>query len=412
MSLLEIFKLAFQTVRHNMLRSVLTLLIIAIGIMALVGILTSIDGIIYSMSSNFSYLGANSFSIDRKNENFRRHDRGKQAKTALPVTFAQATEFKDRFSSKALVSISFGASGNAVIKYQNSKTNPTIRVRGVDDIYFQVTGNEIAYGRNFSNHEQQYGINKIIVGNDIVKTLFDDQPLKSLNQTITVNDQKYQIIGVLKSKGSSMNEGADQRVLIPLIKSKLEYATSESDFDITVGISVASQLDLIISQAIGEMRIVRSLKSFEENDFEVNKSDGIITFLKDNTVKLRTATIAIGLMTLLGAAIGLMNIMLVSVTERTREIGIRLAIGAMQSEVLLQFLIEAIVLSTWGGIIGIFLGLGVGYGVVQIFELPYIINTQIILISFIFSTLIGVVFGYFPARKAARLNPIDALRYE
>lgn len=225
MSLLEIFKLAFQTVRHNMLRSVLTLLIIAIGIMALVGILTSIDGIIYSMSSNFSYLGANSFSIDRKNENFRRHDRGKQAKTALPVTFAQATEFKDRFSSKALVSISFGASGNAVIKYLNNKTNPTIRVRGVDDIYFQVTGNEIAYGRNFSNHEQQYGINKIIVGNDIVKTLFDDQPLKALNQTITVNDQKYQIVGVLKSKGSSMNEGADQRVLIPLLKSKLEYAT-------------------------------------------------------------------------------------------------------------------------------------------------------------------------------------------
>ncbi|MCC7027408.1 MAG: ABC transporter permease [Saprospiraceae bacterium] len=412
MSLLEIFKLAFQTVRHNMLRSVLTLLIIAIGIMALVGILTSIDGIIYSMSSNFSYLGANSFSIDRKNENFRRHDRGKQAKTALPVTFAQATEFKDRFSSKALVSISFGASGNAVIKYQNSKTNPTIRVRGVDDIYFQVTGNEIAYGRNFSNHEQQYGINKIIVGNDIVKTLFDDQPLKALNQTITVNDQKYQIVGVLKSKGSSMNEGADQRVLIPLIKSKLEYATSESDFDITVGISVASQLDLIISQAIGEMRIVRSLKSFEENDFEVNKSDGIITFLKDNTVKLRTATIAIGLMTLLGAAIGLMNIMLVSVTERTKEIGISKALGATKKMILTQFLMEAIIICQCGGILGILVGIPLGNIVTIIMGGSFLIPWAWITLGLIVCTIVGILSGLYPALKAASLDPIEALRYE
>ncbi|MGB5030610.1 MAG: FtsX-like permease family protein, partial [Saprospiraceae bacterium] len=343
---------------------------------------------------------------------FRRHDRGKQAKTALPVTFAQATEFKDRFSSKALVSISFGASGNAVIKYQNSKTNPTIRVRGVDDIYFQVTGNEIAYGRNFSNHEQQYGINKIIVGNDIVKTLFDDQPIKALNQTITVNDQKYQIVGVLKSKGSSMNEGAEQRVLIPLIKSKLEYATSESDFDITVGISVASQLDLIISQAIGEMRIVRSLKSFEENDFEVNKSDGIITFLKDNTVKLRTATIAIGLMTLLGAAIGLMNIMLVSVTERTKEIGISKALGATKKMILTQFLMEAIIICQCGGILGILVGIPLGNIVTIIMGGSFLIPWAWITLGLIVCTIVGILSGLYPALKAASLDPIEALRYE
>ena len=156
----------------------------------------------------------------------------------------------------------------------------------------------------------------------------------------------------------------------------------------------------------------RAIKLGEADNFHIRDMKDILNTMTSTTKMLTYLLGSIAAISLLVGGIGIMNIMLVSVTERTREIGIRLAIGAMQSEVLLQFLIEAIVLSTWGGIIGIILGLGVGYGVVQIFELPYIINTQIILISFIFSTLIGVVFGYFPARKAARLNPIDALRYE
>ena len=279
MKVTEIIRLAFESVRYNLLRSVLTLLIIALGITALVGILTSIDGIIYSMSSNFNSLGANSFSIDRKSENFRRHDRGKRTKQSPPVSYQEAQEFKERFGNKAIVSISYGAVGNGIIKYQNKKTNPTVRIRGIDENYFKVMGYEIEYGRSFSTHELEYGISKAIVGKDIIKTLFDENAEKALMQTITVNDQKYQIVGVLKSKGSSMNEGADRRVLIPLNKSKIEYATLDSDFDLNVSVPLAQELDDLISQAIGEMRIVRGLKSYEENNFEINKSDGIITFL-------------------------------------------------------------------------------------------------------------------------------------
>jgi putative ABC transport system permease protein len=412
MKVTEIIRLAFESVRYNLLRSVLTLLIIALGITALVGILTSIDGIIYSMSSNFNSLGANSFSIDRKSENFRRHDRGKRTKQSPPVSYQQAQEFKERFGNKAIVSISYGAVGNGIIKYQNKKTNPTVRIRGIDENYFKVMGYEIEFGRSFSTHELEYGISKAIVGKDIIKTLFDDNAEKALMQTITVNDQKYQIVGVLKSKGSSMNEGADRRVLIPLNKSKIEYATLDSDFDLNVSVPLAQELDDLISQAIGEMRIVRGLKSYEENNFEINKSDGIITFLKDNTVKLRAATIAIGLMTLLGAAIGLMNIMLVSVTERTKEIGIAKALGATRKTILSQFLIEAMMICQMGGIVGILLGIPVGNIVTLLMGGSFIIPWAWIILGFVVCTIVGILSGLYPALKASSLDPVDSLRFE
>lgn len=412
MPLLEIVKLSLGNIRANLLRAILTLLIIALGITALVGILTSIDGIIYSLNSNFSHLGANTFSINRLNDGMRRHQSGSRNRESPPITFLQASEIKERMSSVANVAVSLHVKGNATIKYGNKKTNPSVRVRGIDDVYFITTGYEVEHGRSFSLHEHEYGIAKAIIGQELVRSLFDDKSENALLKTISIDDQKYQVIGILKSKGSSMNEAADRRVLIPLMNAKIQYSSTESDYDINVHVIAASQMDNLVSQSIGEMRIVRGLKSFEENDFEIFKSDGIITFLRENTVMLRSATIAIALMTLLGAAIGLMNIMLVSVTERTKEIGINKALGASKKTIVTQFLAEAIIICQIGGITGILLGIPIGNIVTILMGGAFIIPWAWMLLGFVVCTIVGILSGIYPALKAASLDPVEALRYE
>lgn len=411
MSYLEILRLAYANVRTNLLRSALTLVIIALGIMALVGILTSIDGMIFSMSSNFSNLGANSFSIDRKSTEFRRH--GREAyKEAPPLRFEQVMEFKERFAGIAKVSINYRASYNSIVQYRDKKTNPSTRIRGIDEHYLDITGYEINHGRNFSSHELEFGAPKAILGSELVSRLFDDSPEKALNQEILIGGKKYQVVGTLKSKGASMNEGADRRIYIPLNNAKFEYASAESNFDIDVAVPMGIDLDRTVDQAIGVLRVIRKLKAYQENDFEIFKSDGIVEFLKENTVKLRAAAVAIGLMTLLGAAIGLMNIMLVSVTERTREIGIAKALGATRKNIITQFLTEAILICQAGGILGILLGIPVGNIVTLLIGGQFIIPWAWILLGLVVCMLVGIISGIYPALKAASLDPVESLRYE
>ncbi|MBK8152923.1 MAG: ABC transporter permease [Saprospiraceae bacterium] len=410
MNQLEIFRIALSNIRANLLRSAITLTIIALGVMALVGILTAIDGIIFSMSSNFSYLGANSFNIQRLNSDMRSHQGGRKSQESEQIDYFQATSFKEKFTEQGLVSLSVGCTNNATIKFGSEKTNPTVRVRAIDDNYFKVAGYEIEYGRSFSPQEQESGSAKAIIGMELVKKLFKDKPEYALLKSISVNDQKYQVVGVLKSKGASMNEGADRRILIPLVNGRVMYG--DLDYDISVKVDDAVRMEAVISSATGVMRIVRGFKSFEENDFEIRKSDGIIEFLKENTTKLRAAAIAIGLMTLLGAAIGLMNIMLVSVTERTKEIGIIKALGATRRNILIQFLIEAVLICLIGGVLGVALAIPLGNIVTVLMGGPYIIPWAWIILGFAVCTIVGIVAGLYPAVKASALDPVESLRYE
>ncbi|MBX7162417.1 MAG: ABC transporter permease [Saprospiraceae bacterium] len=410
MNQLEIFRIALSNIRANLLRSAITLTIIALGVMALVGILTAIDGIIFSMSSNFSYLGANSFNIQRLNTDMRSHQGGRKSQESEQIDYFQATSFKEKFTEQGLVSLSVGCTNNATIKFGSEKTNPTVRVRAIDDNYFKVAGYEIEYGRSFSPQEQESGSAKAIIGMELVKKLFKDKPEYALLKSISVNDQKYQVVGVLKSKGASMNEGADRRILIPLVNGRVMYG--DLDYDISVKVDDAVRMEAVISSATGVMRIVRGLKSFEENDFEIRKSDGIIEFLKENTTKLRAAAIAIGLMTLLGAAIGLMNIMLVSVTERTKEIGIIKALGATRRNILIQFLIEAVLICLIGGVLGVALAIPLGNIVTVLMGGPYIIPWAWIILGLVVCTIVGIVAGLYPAVKASALDPVESLRYE
>jgi len=412
MGFLENIKVALSAVRSNLLRSILTVMIIAVGIMALIGILTAIDTAIYSFNDNFSSLGANSFSIRPSGGRASGNRRGRRAKRGDPITYKQATKFKEVFDYPGTVSIYMTGTRNATVKYGNEKTNPNIRLTGIDENYLNMRGLELEVGRALSSTEIQNGNNRAIIGKDLVDLLFKGKPDKALGQVISVGNLKYKVIGVLVSKGSSMNQSEDKVVLVPLLSVKNYYGTANTNYSINVAANSAEDLEGAESAAIGLFRNIRNLRLSQENDFEMRMSDGLVSFLKENTVTLRMGAIIIGLITLIGAAIGLMNIMLVSVTERTREIGITKALGATRRNILIQFLTEAIVICQIGGIIGILLGILTGNVVTYLLGGNFLMPWMWIGVGVATCMIVGLFSGLYPALKASRLDPIESLRYE
>ncbi|MFZ4634426.1 MAG: ABC transporter permease [Saprospiraceae bacterium] len=408
----EILAMALQNIRANLLRSVLTLLIIAFGIMALVGILTAIDAIAYSLTNNLAGLGANSFTVQRKWGEVQNNRGGRREKQGDALSFDQCMEFKERFNFPASVSVSFAGNNLSTVTYNEVKSNPNIVLMGIDENYLAIKGLDIEAGRNFSKMEIEDGQPKAVIGREMVKILFKDKPEKALDQIISVNNRRYRVIGVLKAKGSTMGSSEDRAVYAPLVDVKAQYGTENTDYEMIVAVKDALDMDLAQSEATGLFRVVRGLRPGQDNDFEMLTSNSLVSILKDNTTNLRLATIAIGLMTLLGAAIGLMNIMLVSVTERTREIGIYKALGATRRSILTQFLTEAVVICLMGGAVGIVLGILAGNIVTPLLGGSFLIPWGWIFLGLTLCVLVGVVSGFYPAMKAAQLDPIEALRYE
>ena len=412
MSVNENVKVALESVKSNLLRAILTILIIGFGIMALVGILTAIDAALYSLQDNFIRMGANSFEIEPKRDRVSGNRRGRKAKRAEVITFNQAMEFKERFNFPARVSVRVFGTSLATAKYGEEKTNPNVRFIGIDENFLDVKGYEIELGRNLSMAEVMSGSNKIIIGMDIVNSLFDNKLEKAVNKIISVGNIKYKVVGILKSKGSTLNANEDRVIFAPLLNVKRYYGSQKRNYNISVAAFKPEDLEAAEAVTIGTFRNVRGLKASQENDFELFKSDSFINILKENTVKFRWAAITIGLITLLGAAIGLMNIMLVSVTERTREIGVRKALGATRTNILLQFLTEAIVICQLGGIMGILLGILIGNLVTLAMGGSFLIPWAWMLLGVTVCMIVGLISGLYPALKAARLDPIEALHHE
>ena len=409
MDLQENIKLATKAIRGNLLRTILTVCIIAFGLMALLGILTSIEALKSSINRNFATLGANSFSI-RNEGQIDGGEGGGDREPSPMITRRQAEDFRNRYAYPSIVSISYVPfNGWAKLKAGEKETNPNVSVMAVDENYLTVAGYEMESGRWFTGGEIESATRYVILGSDVLHKLFgEDDPL---GKGVSIQNQAFRVIGVLKSKGSSMLS-SDNRVFIPVSTSRSLFPGQENSYTITVGVNTVDDLEPAIGSATGIMRQVRRLDVREGNDFSVFKSDSIIEVVLSNISYVTLGAIIIGLITLLGAAIGLMNIMLVQVNERTREIGISMALGASGLIIKRQFLTEAIVICLFGGAVGILLGVLTGNGVASFFKVNFFIPWGWVLAGLALTFVTGLAAGYYPALKASKLDPIEALRYE
>jgi putative ABC transport system permease protein len=406
----ENLRISVRAIKSNRVRAVLTMCIIAFGIMALVGILTAIDAIKSSLTSQFTMMGANSFTITSRGMNIQVGNERRRTRNYSRITFQQAEEFKKRFTEACWVSVSFNASGLATVKYGTEETNPNVGLTGIDEDYLSVSGYEIDYGRNFSPEEIRTNRRLVLLGSDIVSALFPSGT-DPLGQEITVAGLKLQVIGVLRSRGSSALS-SDRICLMPVTTARQYFSRPNMNFNITVMPINPVNLNVMAGEAEGVFRIVRHLNSRDESDFNVSKSDSILNMLLRNIRYVTLAATLIGIVTLFGAAVGLMNIMLVSVTERTREIGVRKAIGAKPATIKYQFLYESILIGQFGGIFGIILGIMIGNVVSSMLRSNFVVPWFWVITGIVVCFIVGMVSGYAPAVKAANIDPIEALRYE
>ncbi|AHJ97984.1 ABC transporter permease [Hymenobacter swuensis] len=413
MHLLENIKEAFRSIHSNLLRTILTALIVSIGIMSLVGILTAIDAIKASLNSTFASLGANSFEIKAKGYSNRMRRGGVQDKTYPALTYLQARQYKNQIGDEAKVGVSAFIAGAVEVKANGEKTNPNMQVVAGDENYLLIQSYNLKAGRSFSQTELDNGTNVAIVGSEIKEKLFPSQSL--LDKYVYLLGRRFLVIGELEKSGSSMGGGggADRLILIPLETGNQMPRQRALTYDIKTATTDANQLNYLTGEASGIMRAVRHDILGQPDSFEVERSDSLAGKLDSLSGNLRMGGFLVGFITLLGASIALMNIMMVSVTERTREIGIRKALGATALQIRQQFLIEAIVICVMGGSLGILLGVGMGNGVsLLVGSGGFIVPWLWMMVGLVICVTVGLASGYYPASKAAALDPIESLRFE
>jgi putative ABC transport system permease protein len=398
------FLLALREIRRSAMRSILTTLGIVIGVASVIAMVMLGDATTAYVSNSISKLGTNMLILrpgqDRKGPRSEDTTAKRFSHDDLQAIHREVTDIRG--------AAPVGSKGvQAVFGNKNYSTS----IDGSDNDYFTVKDWVFVSGRMFSPAELQGGKAVCVIGESVRKELFGEQD--PLGASIRLGTFSCQVIGLLKPKGSSMFGMDQDDIIVAPIRLLQRRVSGNQDISmILVSASSPAVIENVKSSLTSLFQERRRIKMGEEDDFSVRDMREMVQTLTSTTKMLTILLGAVATISLLVGGIGIMNIMLVSVTERTREIGIRLAIGALEREVLLQFLVESIVLSSLGGVIGVMLGLGFGVGISLFFDLPLVFNTTIVIIAFLFSTLVGVVFGYFPARKAARLNPIDALRYE
>ena len=408
---LENIRIALGSIRTQLLRTILTILIIAIGITALVGILTVVSALKNTLSTNFASMGSNTFNITQYETSTRRRGGGEIDRINPIITWPQAKAFKENYKYPFTeTSLSFVATSKAEVKFESEKTDPEISVVGVDEHFLTNSGLETTLGRNFTGFDIDNNTYVCVVGSDFEKGLLKE--VNPINKIISIRGAKFKVIGVLKEKGSTFGNSQDLRVLIPIQVARSLFTAPNINYAMSIMVAKESLLNEAVDNAGNIMRRIRKLNPVQENNFGVSRSDDLINRISEITDVLSASAWIIGIITIFGSSIALMNIMLVSVTERTREIGVRKALGAKRSTIAFQFFIETLIIGQLGGIVGIIFGILIGYGISTAIDFSFVIPWGAVIAATITTFIVAVVSGSYPALKASKLDPIEALRYE
>ncbi len=406
----ENIRIALGSIRTQPLRTILTVLIIAIGITALVGILSAVAALENTISSDFSSMGANTFNIQRYD--FRSRQMGEQQQKVNPVIdYNEVRQFEKNYSfPQTQTAIAFTGTNGAEVKYENEKTDPEVSILGVNENYLSNSGLDIELGRNFNFFDIQNNNNLAVVGSDFKNGLFEG--VNPIGKTISIRGAKFKVIGLLESQGSTFGNSRDLRVFIPIQHARSLFSQPRINYELSVKVTDKEFLEAAQDEAITTFRNIRGLSPIEDNNFALQRSDDLINRILSITSTLNIAAWIISIITIFGSSIALMNIMLVTVTERTREIGVRKALGAKKNTIATQFFLETLVIGQLGGLLGIIFGILIGYAVAQGLDFDFTTPWKAMIWATVITILVAIIAGSYPAAKAAKQDPIESLRYE
>lgn len=407
----ENVRIALDSIKSQLLRTILTIVIIGIGIWALVGILSAVKALETTISGNFASMGANTFNIQQYEFTVQTNRSGEREKINPIISYNNVREFLDKYEFPSTkTSLSFQGTSVAEVKYGSEKTDPEVQVYGVNENYLENTGTEIDKGRNFTIFDIQNNNKVCLIGSDFEKNLFKNED--PINKTISIRGVKFKVVGLLESKGSTFGNNQDLKILIPVQVARGIYTQPNINYNISIKVDDKQMMEAAQDEAIITFRNIRGLNPVEANNFGIERSEDLINRIASITQYLEIAAWIISIITILGSSIALMNIMLVSVTERTREIGVRKAMGAKRSTISTQFFMETIVIGQFGSILGIILGVLTGFAFAKIFEFDFSLPWAAIIWATVITFIVAVIAGSYPASKAAGLDPIESLRYE
>jgi len=400
--------MAIDAIRQNKLRSILTLLGISIGVFSVIGVMTAIRTLESSVESGLNVFAANTFVI-QKYPSIQIGRRDKKIRNRKNIDYDQYKKLKERAKLPVLVSVSESSSIRNV-KYKDTSVKNYVSLLGGDEGSIRMYKTFISDGRNIAPDDVRYARNVCVLGMDVVDRLFPFED--PISKKIQIEGLNYYVVGVTERQGEAFGQSQDNYIAIPITNYLQKFSNKWTTLSINVEAASEKDYDKTREEVIGIMRTIRKVKAGEDNDFELETNDEMIETFSGFTGGIKLFALSVSIIALVVAGIGIMNIMLVSVTERIKEIGIRKAIGATKRDILTQFLMEAVFLSEFGGVVGIIMGIGAGNLVSFIFNIPAVIPFDWAIIGLLVCSVIGIGFGIYPAWKAAQLDPIESLRFE